>query len=77
MKYENSHLSVDGLSSFSYVTKPRKNITEEVTEKMVLLFGAGPGLLIGANPQGSAGMQTGHNFFGPHKCSTKFLNFYF
>lgn len=44
---------------------------------MVLLFGAGPGLLTGANPQGSAGMQTGHNFFGPHSALQRFLTFYF
>lgn len=64
-----------GLSPFSYVTKPSRNITEDVTVKTVLLFAAGPGLLIGADPQRSAGVQTGHNFFGPHSALTKVFKF--
>ena len=44
---------------------------------MVLLFGAGPGFFIGANPQGSAGMKTGHNFFSPHSALQSFKIFTF
>ena len=44
-------------------------------EKTGLLSGAGPGLLIGANPQRGAGVQTGHNFFGPRSALTKVFKF--